>query len=371
VNPSRSIVAVAIALLMLAVAMWTIVPAPTSATLVLAVLVPELALPLFIIFGLTATGLWCTTRGRGRAITVAVSALALAALAWPAIAAAITGPHVNALLRRSGVPALRAHAPVEIDVSRDVPVPLRDGTVSALDFYRPRVPGALPLIVTIYGGGWRIGSRAEDASLARWYATRGYAVAVIDYRHTPSYRFPIQIDDVEDALATIARHASTWHVDRERVALFGRSAGAQLALLAGERVQALRVRAIVAYYAPTDLAGGWENPPRPDPGGIRGLIVSYLGGPPDVARATLYRAAAPLANAHAGMPAVLAIIGDRDELVRPQFQRAFASRLTALHVRNVAIELPWSNHAFDLVPGLGSAVAHAATLRFLDALLLP
>jgi acetyl esterase/lipase len=69
------------------------------------------------------------------------------------------------------------------------------------------------------------------------------------------------------------------------------------------------------------------------------------------------------------MPPVLAIIGDRDELIPPEFQRNFAARLSALHVRNVAIELPWSSHAFDAANGLGAGIAHDATLRFLDALL--
>jgi hypothetical protein len=40
-----------------------------------------------------------------------------------------------------------------------------------------------------------------------------------------------------------------------------------------------------------------------------------------------------------------------------------------LHVRNVALEFPWSNHAFDAVDGLGAGIAGDATLRFLDTLL--
>ena len=131
----------------------------------------------------------------------------------------------------------------------------------------------------------------------------------------------------------------------------------------------LHVRAIVAYYAPTDLVRGYTEPPQPDPADVRGILTDYLGGPPDAAHLATYRAASPLVLAHTGMPPVLAIIGARDELVRPAFQRAFAERLDALHVRNVSIVLPWANHAFDAVNGLGSAVARDATLRFLDTLL--
>jgi acetyl esterase/lipase len=360
--------AVAAAVLMVAIAIWTVVPAPTLPTLALAVLVPELAVPLVAIFALLATGCWFATRGRVRVVVMSLCAIALAATVWPALAAPWTAWHADDALRAGRIAPLPDRMTLAaVDVERDVPVRLRDGTASALDLYRPRIAGRLPLLVTIYGGAWIFGSRGAEAPLARRYAARGYAVAVIDYRHAPVYRFPTQIDDVDDALATIAHDAHGWNVDVDRVALFGRSAGAQLALLAGERTQPLHVRAIVAYYAPTDLVEGWNDPPVPDPAGTKRILIAYLGGPPDASRIARYRAASPLDVAHAGMPPVLAIIGDRDELVRPQFQRTFAARLDALHVPNVAIELPWSNHAFDAIDGLGAGIAHDATLRFLNA----
>ena len=208
---------------------------------------PAAAVAIALFMLAIAVGLFFLARGRSRTIAMAVSVLALTALAWPPLAAAVTWPRVDAGLRAIGVPALRAHTALAVDVTRDVPVPLRDGSALGLDFYRPHVAGTLPLIVTMYGGAWTVGSRADEA---------------------------------------------------------------QLALLAGERVQPVHVRAVVAYYAPTDLVGGWTNPPRPDPAGTRKILADYLGGPPDATHVALYRAAAPLENAHAGMPAVFAIIGD-------------------------------------------------------------
>ncbi|MDQ6942163.1 MAG: alpha/beta hydrolase, partial [Candidatus Eremiobacteraeota bacterium] len=203
------------------------------------------------------------------------------------------------------------------------------------------------------------------APLARRYAALGYAVAVIDYRHAPRYRFPVQRDDVEDALRTIAVHAREWQLDPQRVVLFGRSAGGELALIAAERAQPLRIAGVVAYYAPIDLVGGWNQPPRPDPANVRSILEAYVGGPPDAAHASAYRAASPLDGAHRGMPPALLICGERDELVLIAFQRTFAARLRALGVPVVAIELPWANHAFDEVDGLGAEIAYDATVRFL------
>jgi acetyl esterase/lipase len=367
---ARSGVAVVLALLMLAFACWAVVPAPTFATLPLAVAVPELA-PRVLAFGVVlALLVWLLARGRARLVAMTMMLLAAACVAWPTVAAPFAWRAAERALGDAHVPRARARALAAVDVLRDVPVPLRDGSSLALDLYRPRgVAGASPLVVAIYGGAWSFGSRAGLAPLAHRYAERGYAVAVVDYRHAPRYRFPVQRDDVEDALRAIAAGAREWNIDPRRVALFGRSAGAELALIAAERAQPLRVAAVVAYYAPIDLIGGWNEPPRPDPANVRGILESYVGGPPDAAHASAYRAASPLDRAHRGMPPILLICGERDELVLIAFQRTFAARLRALGVPVVALELPWANHAFDEVDGLGAAIAHDATLRFLDATL--
>jgi acetyl esterase/lipase len=374
----RSGVAVVLAALMLAFAAWAVVPAPTFALLPLAVAVPELAPRVLAFAVVLGTLVWLMARGRARAVAIALIAAAVACVAWPALAAPFAWRAAERALADAHIPPARSRA-FAVDVARDLPVRLRDGSLLALDLYRPRDVGtaanggypraaaALPLVVAIYGGAWAFGSRDGLAPLANRYAQRGYAVAVIDYRHAPRFRFPVQRDDVEDALRALAAHALEWHLDPRRVALLGRSAGAELALIAGERAQPLHVAAVVSYYSPLDLAGGWEDPPRPDPANVRGILEAYLGGPPDAAHASAYRAASPLNGAHRGMPAVLLICGDRDELVRIRFQRAFAARLRALGVPVVALELPWANHAFDEVDGLGASIAHDATLRFLDA----
>ena len=366
----RSAAALAIGLLLLAVSCWTAVPAPAYPMLLLAVGVPELApyaLALALPLSLVALRL---ARGRARGVVAGLAVAANACLLWPAFAAPFAAAAAQRTLDDARIPSARTRALGGVDVVRDLPVPLRDGKALALDLYRPHhARGASPLIVAIYGGSWSRGSRTRMEALARWYAHRGYAVAAIDYRHAPQYRFPVQRDDVEDAFRAIAAHARAWRVDPAHVALFGRSAGAELALLAAERPQPLRVAAVVAYYAPVDLTGGWNDPPQPDPAGVRGILAAYLGGPPDAAHATAYRAASPFDGAHAGMPPALLISGRRDQLVLIRFSRAFAARLRQLRVPVAAIELPWANHGFDEVDGIGAAIARDATLRFLDGTL--
>jgi acetyl esterase/lipase len=53
-----------------------------------------------------------------------------------------------------------------------------------LDLYRPAIrPGALPVVVWIHGGAFRMGSRdSGEGNGAVALANHGYAVAAIDYR---------------------------------------------------------------------------------------------------------------------------------------------------------------------------------------------
>jgi acetyl esterase/lipase len=205
--------------------------------------------------------------------------------------------------------------------------------------------------------------------LARSLARLGYTAIAIDYRHAPRYRFPVQIDDVRDALVAIARNAVSWNVDPARVAIFGRSAGAQLALLAAYAPEPLRIRAAVAYYAPTDLVAGYRFPPRPDPADVKRILRAYIGGTPDD-RPAVYLAASPIRHVAPGLPPTLLIGGGRDELVRLSFAHALRDALRSRGVRVAALDLPWSNHAFDEIDnGTGGQIARYYTDRFLAAVL--
>jgi acetyl esterase/lipase len=220
-------------------------------------------------------------------------------------------------------------------------------------------------VVIIYGGAWIFGSRAQSAELARTLAHLGYTAVAIDYRHAPAYRFPSQLDDVRDALATIARNANDWGIDARRVAIYGSSAGAELALLAAYEPSALNIRAAIAYYAPTDLIDGYRQPPRPDPAHVQRILDAYLGGPPDQWPGN-YLASSPIDAVRPGLPPTLLVIGGRDELVRPGFAFAMRDKLRGAGDRAGALLLPWSNHAFDSIPnGTGGQVARYYTERFI------
>jgi acetyl esterase/lipase len=379
--------------LLVGLEIWTVAPGPTLPTLILAVAVPEGAPWGIAVCVVALVLIQCIARSGARRVATALGAVALGCAIVPllfvnaAIAAAdrelhlALGPAYAALAReRDPAPAWRA--PFNLATSflgyshdtairsdLDLPVRTRDGARLGLDVYRPAEHGKHATVVLIYGGAWRSGTRGDVAERARAYASLGYTTIAIDYRHAPAFHYPTQIEDVQDALATIARNANVWEVDRSRVALVGHSSGGELALLAAYSPGPLTVKAVVAFYSPIDLAQGYALPPVPDPADVREILTAYIGGIP-LNLPAQYVAASPIAHVRRGLPPTLLIGGRRDELVLPAFQYEMHDRLRRVGVPVALIDLPWSNHVFDEVPGgVGGQIARAFTERFLAATL--
>ena len=187
-------------------------------------------------------------------------------------------------------------------------------------YYRPKGAGPHPGLIDIYGGAWQRGAPEDSRQFDSYLAYKGYAVFAIEYRHAPNFRFPAQIEDVRAAIAFLHANAAQYHTDPDRLILCGRSAGGQLALLAAYEPGPVPIRAVIAFYAPTDLAAGYADLPSPDPIDVRQVLATYLGGSPAQAPEA-YRAASPITYAQRGLPPTLLIQGARDHIVKPRFPR--------------------------------------------------
>jgi acetyl esterase/lipase len=101
----------------------------------------------------------------------------------------------------------------------------------------PGVTGTGPGMVWIHGGGYVIGTAAQDDAICRRFARDlGITVAAVEYRLAPEYPYPIPLEDCYSALTWLAGLPA---VDPARVVIGGASAGgglaAALALLARDR----------------------------------------------------------------------------------------------------------------------------------------
>jgi acetyl esterase/lipase len=249
----------------------------------------------------------------------------------------------------------------------------------AADVYRAAGEGARPLVVVVHGGSWQRGGRGEAVHLSRAMAAAGLVVADVEYRLAPRHRLPAAVGDVKCAVGRLRARAQELGVDPDRVALLGRSAGGEVALVAAYSMGdprlpaacdtgAAAVAGVVSLYAPTDLAWGHANPPVPDPIGGPASIEAYLGGPP-AAEPEAYRLASPTSWTDRALPPTLIIHGTGDQLVPAEHARRLARAIGSSAQRAQLLLVPLAEHGFDRRPGgIGEQLARARLLEFLREL---
>ncbi len=222
-----------------------------------------------------------------------------------------------------------------------------DGEKLSLDVYKPGYAhGALPGVLVIHGGTWQNGTNKEFMALNAYLAARDYVVVSMNYRLAPKWKFPAGRDDVLSAIAYLKVYGAEIGLDPTRLALLGRSAGGQLALLAAYTANEPAIRGVVSVYGPTDLKFGYERPAPTSLLDTRGVLETYLGGSPANAD-DAYFAASPINFVTASSPATLLIHGLHDSHVSPAESERLETRLMEANVRNLFIRLPWATHACD------------------------
>lgn len=222
---------------------------------------------------------------------------------------------------------------------------------------RPTAAGPAPVIVWVHGGAWVNGSRRRFAiGIDRhWMLHRlllaGFAVARVDYRMAAEADFPAAVDDLQAAVVWLREHAEELGLDRDRVALWGESAGAHLCLLAAARPAVCRsLAAVIDWYAPTDLpvlfgTQAWTAPPAGDGPGASGDAPGALL----TRRGWLVADGSPVHAVTAQMPPTLIVHGRDDALVPPSQSVALLRRMRQLGADVEFLETD-GGHVFEGAP---------------------
>jgi acetyl esterase/lipase len=205
-----------------------------------------------------------------------------------------------------------------------------------------------PALLWLHGGGYVMGTAAQDDRLCRRYARAlGSTVVAVDYRLAPEHPYPTPLEDSYRALTWLAGLPT---VDPSRIAVGGASGGgglaAALVLLARDRAEIPLAAQLLAYPMLDDRTSGR---PRLDHTGYRMWNhasnefgwSSYLGDTdPDLAVPARAREIGRLPPTWMGV-GTLDLFHDED--------LNYAARLTAAGVPCHLEVVPGAFHSFDLL----------------------
>jgi len=203
----------------------------------------------------------------------------------------------------------------------------------SFDIYEPvGATGPLPVLLLIHGGGWNTGS--GDSYLAAgkdFLATGDYVVAAMNYRlNTVVEPLLTQVDDVKAAIRHLRANAATFGIDPVKIGLYGNSAGAHLASMAG-------LSSDVPFFG---LASDLANQQNLGTSSSVVFVVDWSG--PAVPPGPPIFDLAPYASP--GDPAFKLFHSVGDLTVSVQIARDFRDALVAGGVSANMVEIPGSNH---------------------------
>ncbi|MDD2979378.1 MAG: alpha/beta hydrolase [Hespellia sp.] len=118
-----------------------------------------------------------------------------------------------------------------------------------------------PLVVFIQGSAWLEQNLGEKIHGLCEFATRGYVVAIVEYR--PSYvaPFPAQVKDAKTAIRFLQENADDYHIDRDNIFVWGDSSGGHTCVMVAATMEReyndekgkLNVKAFIDFYGPVDI----------------------------------------------------------------------------------------------------------------------
>ncbi|PCC71218.1 Acetyl esterase/lipase [Nannocystis exedens] len=227
------------------------------------------------------------------------------------------------------------------------------GAGTARVFAPTGVTQPTPVMLWIHGGGFIVGSPAQDDALASMFVRElGITVVAPSYRLAPEHPFPAAMDDLYAALAWIHRSADALRVRADRIVVAGASAGGGLAagltLLARDRQEVPVAFQLLVYpmlddrTVDRDIDG--KNHRLWTATSNRFGWTSYLGREPGGADVPIYAAPAR-AESLAGLPPTWIGVGTFDLFHDEDLE--YARRLVAAGVPVELEVVPGVFHGFD------------------------
>lgn len=222
-------------------------------------------------------------------------------------------------------------------------------TAQRMDVYLPanRSTANTKVLVLIHGGGWSSGDKTDFNEYLPVFKQRlpDYAIFNLNYRlgSFPSTNaFPTQENDVKAAFEAIMAKAEEYAFNKEKLVVFGASAGAHLALLQSYKNGSPKVKAVVNMFGPTDLVALYNGAGTP----LEQLILQALLSGTPATNAGLYQSSSPVNFVTAQSPPTLILHGAADALVPISQSNALKAKLEAAGVPFQLVVYPTEGHGW-------------------------
>ena len=259
-------------------------------------------------------------------------------------------PAIRQTLRRPrDIPNSMRHDVIMVDRGDDLPQ-------LDLHVYAPRTEADSPRrgLLWIHGGGYIMGSAADEAGRVAHWVRAGYLVLAPEYRLAPEHPFPAGLHDCQDALNEALRRADDLGIEPDRLIVAGGSAGGGLAAALALRCRDQGIDAIGHLVLIAPMVDDTTVPPADERLAVWGGAANRLGWHcylRDVEHADLPTSYAAVAHEtdFSGLPPTTITVGTADLFCIESIE--LASRLIS---NGVPVDLrvyPGLPHGFDsLVP---------------------
>lgn len=194
-----------------------------------------------------------------------------------------------------------------------------------------------PAIVFYFGGGWNSGSIGQFEPFARYFAERGMICFRADYRVKNRQGTPPSesLKDAKSAMRYIREHATTFHVDPQKIVASGGSAGGHLAA-ATALIADYNEGSDFLSYSCVPNALVLFNP----------VIDNGPGGYGYERVGEAYASFSPLHNIRDGAPPSIIFLGTEDNLIPVETAEYYKVVMEKVGSRCELILFPGEGHGF-------------------------
>ena len=249
-----------------------------------------------------------------------------------------------------------------------------------LDLYIPeaKTESSYPVVLWIHGGAWRQGSKDRPGRALK-AAGLNCAIVSINYRLTSEKSWPAQIHDCKAALRWVKANAKKYHLDAERIVVWGGSAGGHLVAFLGttqnhpdldgklgsHTEQSTSVKGVINFFGPTDFLVINHQGSSIDHNAASSPEGQLLGGEVSTLKARA-KIASPFHQVSSDDAPILTVHGTKDPLVPYLQGKALDDKLDALKVPSVLLTVLDGGHGRGFGPSVDKAVINFLKHHFFD-----